>query len=80
MRQEAVVVIQLRSDMEEMRGVKKEPDSGFTLKVQLRKSVDGFGMRYDRDDERGQDNVKAFGFGSGKDGVTDYSDVSQAVK
>ena len=46
-------MIQLRSDVEEMRGVKKEPDSGFTLKVQLRKSVDGFGMRYDRDEERG---------------------------
>ena len=52
-------MIWLRSDVEQMRGVAREPDSGFTLKLELRRSVDGFGMRYDREEERGR-----------KDGVT----------
>lgn len=63
-------MIQLRSDVEQMRGVAKEPDSGFTLKLELRRSVDGFGMRYDREEERGKDDVEAFCFSSQKDGVT----------
>lgn len=55
-------MIQLGSDVEQMRGVAEEPDSDFTLKVELRRSADGFGMRYDREEERGKDDVKAFGF------------------
>lgn len=69
-------MIQLGSDVEQMRGVAEEPDSDFTLKVELRRSVDGFGMRYDREEERGKDDVKAFGFSSQKDGVTVCRGVS----
>ena len=44
-------MIQLRSDLEQMRGCEKEPDSGFTLKVELRIDVDRFGVGYERERE-----------------------------
>lgn len=37
-------------------------------------------MRYDREEERGKDDVKAFGFSSQKDGVTVCRGSQRAVK